>query len=86
MATLMHENHFVVHTGHCSWWVSTEMARHIERALDARRPARWTTFVDVTGARIRILTDATYCVEQCTAEQRAIWRQIREARDAEDGY
>jgi hypothetical protein len=84
MVTELHQNHFIVHTVFNSWWVSTEMARHIEWTLDVRRPARWVTFVDVTGARVRVLAEAIYCVEQCTAEQRAAWRAIREAREEEE--
>ena len=79
-----YDDWFVVHTGDCSWLVSTEMARHIECTLDGRRPPRWVRFVDIAGARVRILSGAIYCIEQSTAEQRAVWRQFRNARREED--
>ncbi|MGE5926620.1 MAG: hypothetical protein ACM357_04655 [Gemmatimonadota bacterium] len=79
-----YDDWFVVYTGDCSWLVSTEMARHLERALDARRPPRWVTFVDLAGARVRILSGAIYCIEQSTAHQREAWRQFQKARRAED--
>jgi hypothetical protein len=79
-----YDDWFVVYTGDCSWLVSTEMARHIECALDARRPPRWITFVDIAGARVRILSGAIYCIEQSSADQREAWRQFRNARRAED--
>ena len=79
-----YDDWFVVYTGDCTWLVSTAMARHIERALDGRRPPRWVTFVDVAGARVRILSGAIYCIEQSTAEQREAWRRFQKARRAED--
>ncbi len=79
-----YDDWFVVYTGDCSWLVSTEMARHLERALDARRPPRWVTFVDLAGSRVRILSGAIYCIEQSTAEQREAWRRFQKARRAED--
>jgi hypothetical protein len=57
-----YDDWFVVHTADCSWLVSTEMARHIERDLDGRRPPRWVRFVDFAGARVRILSGAIYCI------------------------
>ena len=82
MVAELHQNHFIVHTMLNSWWVSTEMARHIERALDVRRPARWVTFVDVTGARVRLLAEAIYCVELCSAEPSSARPGARSARRA----
>lgn len=79
-----HEEWFVVYTGDCSWLVSTEMARHIERALDARRAPRWVTFVDVSGARVRLLSGAIYCIEQSSPAQREAWRRFHRARQVED--
>jgi hypothetical protein len=79
-----YDDWFVVHTADCSWLVSTEMARHIERDLDGRRPPRWVRFVDIAGARVRILSGAIYCIEQSTADQREAWRQFRNARREED--
>ena len=51
---LLHPDHHIVATASFSYIVSPVMARHIEQELDRRRRPKWITFVDVSGARIRI--------------------------------
>ena len=62
---------FVVSTEWDNWCVSTEMARHIDACLDADPVPRWITFVDVTGARVRVRTDRVESLTQRSIEQRA---------------
>ena len=59
------------------------MAQHVEREVARRWPRRWLTFVDITGARIRIRTDAVMVVEQSAPEHRAEWRAWCDQLDAE---
>ncbi len=73
---------FVVSTEWDTWCVSTEMARHIDATLDADPVPRWVTFVDVTGARVRLRTESVESLTQRSIEQRAIGRRFeRLARD-----
>lgn len=77
-------DYFVITTTTARYPVSTVMARHVERALDAwpRRP--WVTFVDVTGARVRVRTGTVLGIAQSSAEQRGAWRAlVRALRDEE---
>jgi hypothetical protein len=80
------DDYFIVHAADAVWLVSTVMARHIERALDARWRPAWVRFVDIAGARIRILTATIHCIEQSGREHRDAWRAFREARRAERGW
>ena len=73
---------FVVSTEWDTWCVSTEMARHIDACLDADPLPRWLTFVDVTGARVRLRSDSVESLTQRSIEQRSIGRRFeRLARD-----
>ncbi len=73
---------FVVSTEWDTWCVSTEMARHVETCLDADPVPRWVTFVDVTGARVRLRAESVESLSQRTVEQRAVGRRFeRQARD-----
>lgn len=73
---------FVVSTEWDTWCVSTEMARHVETCLDTEPMPRWVTFVDVTGARVRLRADSVESVTQRSVEQRALGRRFeRMARD-----
>jgi hypothetical protein len=80
---LLHPDHHIVATTEFSYIVSPVMAKHIERELDRRRPRHWITFVDVSGARIRIRTSAIEGLEQSSLETRDLWRKWREQRRAE---
>jgi hypothetical protein len=65
-------DYFVIQTRESSWfYVSTVMARAIDRRLDRWLRPRWITFVDVTGARIRIRAADIVSMVQSTAMQRA---------------
>jgi hypothetical protein len=73
---------FVVSTEWDTWCVSTEMARHIDACLDSDPLPRWLTFVDVTGARVRLRADSVESLTQRSIEQRAVGRRFeRQARD-----
>ena len=73
---------FVVSTEWDTWCVSTEMARHVEACLDTEPMPHWVTFVDVTGARVRLRADSVESVTQRSVEQRALGRRFeRMARD-----
>lgn len=76
-------DHFIVSTRSTSFFVSTEMAAHIERCLDARRPTKWIRFVDICGSRVRIHRREIEYVFQSTSEQRATYRRYHRAINAE---
>lgn len=65
---------FVVSTEWDNWCVSTEMARYIDATLDADPLPRWVTFVDLTGARVRVRADTIASLTQRSAQQRALTR------------
>jgi hypothetical protein len=69
-------DYFLVVGEFCTWYISTEMARHIERCLDARKPSHWVKFVDLTGARVRLRIRQIESIIQCSAEQRANEREF----------
>ena len=68
------DDFFVVSTEGDTWCVSTEMARHIDACLDATPAPTWIVFVDVTGARVRVRSEAIESLTQRTVEQRALSR------------
>jgi hypothetical protein len=72
-------DYFIVSGGDCTWYVSTDMARFIEGALDAVLRPRWVKFVDLAGSRVRLRTGQIAFICQCTAEQRALERQFSRA-------
>ncbi len=80
VAVLYPEYHVLV-MQECCHPVSTVMARHVERQLD-RRP-RWVTFVDLSGARIRVRADAIESLEHSNPETREMWRRFRAERELE---
>ncbi len=65
------------------WYVSREMARHVEACLDGVPPPTWVSFVDLTGARVRLRARLITHVCQCTAEQRALERAFHRGRRRE---
>ena len=67
---------FVVSTEWDTWCVSTEMARHLDACLDADPLPHWITFVDVTGARVRLRADSVASLTQRSVEQRALGRRF----------
>jgi len=81
---LLHRDHHIVVTTQFSYIVSGVMARHIEQELDRRRRPVWVTFVDVSGARVRIRSAVIEGIEQSSLEARDLWRRWREQRKAEE--
>ena len=81
---LLHQDHHIVATAQFNYIVSTVMARHIEKELDRRPRRQWITFVDVSGARIRIRTSVIEGLEQSSLESRELWRRWREQRRKEE--
>ena len=71
--------YFTVAGNHNIWYVSTEMARHIEACLDAEPRPAWIRFVDVTGASVRVRSKDIEYVQQSTPEQRAHERAFHRA-------
>ena len=67
-------DYFVVSGESFTWYVSTAMAKAIEARLDAKPRARWVTFVDLVGSRVRLRIRRIEYICQCTAEQRAAER------------
>ncbi len=76
--------HFVVSSRSAFWYVSTEMARHIEACLDAPERPEWVRFVDIVGARVRIRASELEYVTQSTRAHRAAWRAFRRMLDREE--
>jgi len=74
---------FWVETSSMCWFVSREMARAVEMTLTRKLLPRWVTFVDLTGARVRVRTRLIEVVSQSTAEQRVMARAFQRARSAE---
>ena len=81
-------DYFVIQTRDSSWfYVSTVMARAIDRRLDRFIRPRWITFVDIAGSRIRLRTDDIVSMVQSTSVSRAGDREftrVRHAEEAED--
>ncbi len=69
-------DHFVLDTRANCWNISTVMARHVERCLDADPRPFWITFVDLAGSRIRIRSQDVESLSQSTADQRAAARAL----------
>lgn len=69
-------DYFLVVGEFSTWYISTEMARHIEGCIDARKPRAWVKFVDLTGARVRLRIRQIESIIQCSAEQRANEREF----------
>jgi hypothetical protein len=83
-------DHFVVSAKSATWYVSTEMARHIEACLDVEHHQGWISFVDLSGARVRLRSLEIEYLAQSTTEQRAAERSFHRAlsreRKAERGW
>jgi hypothetical protein len=83
-------DHFVVSAKSATWYVSTEMARHIEACLDVEHHQGWISFVDLSGARVRLRSVEIEYLAQSTAEQRTAERSFHRAlsreRKAERGW
>lgn len=67
-------DHFVVSAKSATWYVSTEMARHIEACLDVEHHQTWVSFVDLSGSRVRLRSVEVEYLAQSTADQRAAER------------
>lgn len=65
------------------WYVSLEMARAIESALNEAPTPEWIMFVDLTGARVRVRSRLIEYIHQCTADQRTLSRAFYRALRAE---
>jgi hypothetical protein len=76
-------NYFVLCTREANWYVSTGMARTIESELQAAGADGWITFVDLTGARIRVRAGLIQYLAQCYAENRARERRFWRSHKAE---
>ena len=76
-------DYFLVVSHDEAWPVSREMAMAVEATLREVPTPEWVTFVDVTGARLRMRTRLIDYVRQSTAEQRALYRAFWRAREAE---
>jgi hypothetical protein len=79
----METNFFLVCAECGHWQVSATMARAIEQQLNRWLVPRWVTFVDLSGARIRIRTSEVRSVSQCYAEHRSAERTLRRLLDDE---
>ena len=76
-------DHFVVSARSETWYVSTEMARHIEACLDVEHRHVWISFVDLSGARVRVRSREVEYLAQSTADQRAAERAFHRALSRE---
>jgi hypothetical protein len=71
-------DYFVVVSAQSSWMISTAMAKSIDAALVAWPRARWVTFVDLTGSRVRLRAQQIEYLAQCTVEQRSAERSLHQ--------
>lgn len=76
-------DHFVVSAKSATWYVSTEMARHIEACLEVEHHQAWISFVDLSGARVRLRSLEVEYVAQSTAGQRAAERAFHRTLNRE---
>jgi hypothetical protein len=77
-------DYFIIECGDTAWYyVSTVMARAIEGRLDRWLRPRWITFVDLTGARIRIRAGEITSIVQSTPTMRADSRAFDRRRRTE---
>jgi hypothetical protein len=76
-------DHFVVSAKSATWCVSTEMARHIEACLEIEHHQAWISFVDLSGARVRLRSLEIEYLAQSTADQRAAERAFHRALNRE---
>lgn len=60
-------DYFLVVTQLELWYVSRDMAQAIEASLSESPVPEWITFVDLTGARVRVRARRIECIYQCTA-------------------
>jgi hypothetical protein len=77
-------DYFIVGTNMLEWYVSKEMAAFIDGCLDQDPTPRWVSFVDLTGARVRVRGRLVQYVLQCTVDQRSLARAMRRAMSKED--
>jgi len=75
--------YFCVGTRCGTWYVSMEMARHIESCLDAASRPAWIRFVDLTGSRVRVRARDVEYLNQSTPEQRILERAFDRAMSRE---
>lgn len=80
----MDTDFFVIETLYGSWLVSTEMAYAVDAVLARRRLPEWVTFVDLSGARVRLRSRAVIALTQSTADQRAERRALVRALEEEE--
>lgn len=69
-------DYFIVSGDSSTWYVSTEMARHIEAMLDVEPRVRWVKFVDLAGSRVRLAVRQIEYLCQSTVDQRALDREF----------
>ena len=78
------DEYFVIETPQYWFAVSRETAHSIERLLDRWWGPRWITFIDIYGARRRILRSAVDFISESTPSLRAAGRAFRRARKLEE--
>lgn len=83
MEVLYPEYHWVL-TQRGRWPVTIVMLRHVERELARWPRPRWITFVDLSGARVRIRSRVIEGFEQSTPESRALFRRVCAEQDQEE--
>jgi hypothetical protein len=76
-------DYFIVATSLMEWYVSREIAAFIDECLEETPAPRWVTFVDLTGARVRVRARLLQYVAQCTVDQRALARAMQRAMNRE---
>jgi hypothetical protein len=77
------ECHLLV-TRRCHYPVSAVMVDHVRRQIERWPRPRWITFVDLSGARIRVRASIVEAFEQSTPETRAWLRRVQEEQQQED--
>lgn len=75
---------WVIRAQYGCFYVTSEVARGIERRLQRRWVPRWITFADVVGSRIPLRSATVHGVYECTAAQRAAERKLDRERRLEE--
>jgi hypothetical protein len=83
-------DYFVVSADCSTWYVSTVIARFIEKELVTVPQPKWVAFVDLVGSRVLLSTRKIDCMYQSSASQRqaerALLRRLNQERKSDQSY
>jgi hypothetical protein len=80
---LRYSDYCVLKSALGDWMISRRMAEFVETELDRWPRRRWISFVDVTGARVRMRAELIRGLRQSSMEIRSEWRRFKFERRQE---